>query len=111
MAKEIDRLLLALSDLQFKNDTDSIPAKDTNLSRAIDKANKSRLVFDLTEIERMRIVSELVNCEFKKKVTGYGIVKLASYNDLMDDSKGYVRDDVIYLQAHLKAETIQPSMP
>ena len=52
-APTVDRLLTVLSDLEFKNDTNSRPA--------IDKASQSRLVFDLTKTERMRIVNQLFN--------------------------------------------------
>ena len=52
-ATHIDLLLADLSGLKFKN--------DTNSAQVIGKKDQSLLVFDLTNVERMRIVNQLFN--------------------------------------------------
>ena len=46
-----------------------------------------------------------INCEFNK-IAGFGEKNLISYDELMNVSNGYVREDSLLVQVHLKAEPL-----
>lgn len=56
-----------------------------------------------------------LNYEFKSSKRAFGTTNLIAYNELMGYFKGYVREDAILVQVHLKAGTtglgVRPSMP
>ena len=77
---EIDRLLTVLSGLKFRN--------DSNSAQIIGKKDQSLLVFDLTNVERMRIINQLIY------IKTYAISNA-------DSSSGQIKSGLILENQHL----------